>query len=214
MQLPEQDHYEIARAKALQQLRARQEPARLERLGAALDPEGGTVTVPMLCWRVQTRLEPYAMRIVPEDTEPGLTWQILVLNYLGAERPTPPTRFVSFADFAEGRGYEIAYRARVNNRLSHTVGRERDALAAAVERLDGTVVEGDPMRCILRFFPLVEFQIVRHEGDEDFPASCTVLLPDNTLQIFSLEDGIVAAERLVSALEGRTPAREAEAARS
>ncbi len=47
---------------------------------------------------------------------------------------------------------------------------------------------------------------MRSEADEDFPASCNVLLSDNVLTLFSLEDGIVAAERLVSALEGKTPA--------
>ncbi|MFO8007879.1 MAG: DUF3786 domain-containing protein [Candidatus Brocadiia bacterium] len=212
MRPPKQDHYEIARAKALNRLRSSHEPVRLERLGAVLDGGSGTITVPMLCWRVETRLEPYAMRLLAEDVEPDLTWQILVLNYLAAERPAPPTEFVSFADFAEGRGYESAYRGRVNQRLSHTVGRQGDTLKAAVEGLDGTIVEGDPMRCILRFFPLLEFQVVRHEGDEDFPPSCTVLMPDNTLQIFSLEDGIVAAERLVSALEGKSPAGKREAA--
>jgi hypothetical protein len=33
-----------------------------------------------------------------------------------------------------------------------------------------------------------------------------VLLPDNVLSVFTLEDGIVAAERLVAAMEGKTPA--------
>ena len=47
---------------------------------------------------------------------------------------------------------------------------------------------------------------MRSEADEDFPAACNVLFSDNTLDIFSMEDGIVAAERLVSALEGGTPA--------
>jgi len=105
-----------------------------------------------------------------------------------------------------GRSYLPAFQSRVTDRLSHTVGRDGAAFRDAVERLGATPVEGDPVRCILRFFPLVEFQVVRYEGDEEFAPSCNVLFSDNVLSILSLEDGIVAAERMVAALEGKTPA--------
>jgi hypothetical protein len=94
----------------------------------------------------------------------------------------------------------------VNRRLSHTVGRERDAFIRAAERLGAAIGEDDPVRCMFRFFPLLEFQVVRHEGDEDFPPACKVLFPDNLLSLVTMEDGIVAADTLVSALEGKSPA--------
>jgi len=135
-----------------------------------------------------------------------ISWQIIALNYLAAAKPQAPRRFVSFADFAEGRSYLSAFEGRVCRRLSNTAGRTAEGFARAARRLGAEPVGEDPMRCIFRVFPLFEIEVVRYEADEDFPASCNVLLPENTLKLFSLEDGIVAAEKLVSALEGKTPA--------
>ncbi|MHC5034746.1 MAG: DUF3786 domain-containing protein [Planctomycetota bacterium] len=206
MQLPKQDHYELARDAALRRLRERIDAERLSLLGARLSEDGSAVVLPSLCWEFEVQLAPFAMYLLPEREDVSVTWQILALDYLGAENPAPPRRFVSFADFAEGRGYLPAFDSRVNRRLSHTVGRERESFIKAAERLGTAVGEGDPMRGMFRFFPLVEFQVVRYEGDEDFPPACKVLFSDNLLSIFSMEDGIVAAERLASALEGKTPA--------
>ncbi len=213
MSATRQDHYLAAREAALERLKPGLDAERLQKLGASLNPEDGTIGIQVLRWRVQVRPEPYAMHLLPEGGEVQIVWQILVLDYLGAERVTAPTGFVSFADFAEGRSYQQAFEGRANARLSRGVGRTREGLLQAARALGGTVAEGDPLRCMFRFFPLVEFQVVRSEADEDFPASCSVLFSDNMLDIFSLEDGIVAAERLVSALEGKTPAARAGAER-
>ncbi|MFO7957107.1 MAG: DUF3786 domain-containing protein [Candidatus Brocadiia bacterium] len=212
MQLPEQDHYEIARNTALERLKEGLDRPRLERLGVRLSEGENVLTVPLLCWEVAVRLEPCAVTLKPGGQEVAIAWQILVLNYMGARNPEPPHGFLSFADFSEGRGYQSAFEGRVNQRLSHTAGRNRETFVAAVDRLGGTLVEGEPDRCMFRFFPLLEFQVVRYEGDEDFPPSCNVLLPDNALDLFSMEDTIVAAERLVAALDGRTPAARPEEA--
>ena len=208
LQLPEQDHYEIARARALGGLLGRLEPARLAKLGARAAPEGGAVILPTLRWELEVRTDPYEMCVLPGRAEVDEVWEVLALDYLAAQNVVGPGGFVSFADFAEGRGYEQAFDGRVNQRLSHTAGREADGLREAVRRLGGSVAEGDPMRCVLSVFPLLEYQVIRYEADEEFPAACKVLLPDNVLALFSLEDGIVGAEKLVSALEGKSPERQ------
>jgi len=213
MSATQQDHYLVARDAALERLKPRLDAERLQKLGARLNAEDGAIDMQVLPWRVQVRPEPYAMHLLPDGEQVQIVWQILALDYLGAERVAAPTGFVSFADFAEGRSYQQVFEGRADARLSQGVGRTREGLLRAARTLGGTVVEGDPLRCMFRFFPLVEFQVVRSEADEDFPASCSVLFSDNMLDIFSLEDGIVAAERLVSALEGRTPAARAGAER-
>ncbi len=206
MQLPKQDHYEIARDAALSRLQRGMERDRLGVLGARLAEDGAIVDLQALCWQLRVRTQPFSMHLLPGGQEVSLPWQILALDYLAAETPIAPTGFVSFADLVAGRSYLPAFQSRVTDRLSHTVGRDGAAFRDAVERLGATPVEGDPVRCILRFFPLVEFQVVRYEGDEEFAPSCNVLFSDNVLSILSLEDGIVAAERMVAALEGKTPA--------
>lgn len=206
MQLPKQDHYEIARDAALQKLTADLDAARLEALGARLDPETGAIVLPTLCWQIEVQPEPFAMCLLPGREPVAISWQIIALNYLAAPHPQPPHGFVSFADIPEGRSYLSAFDGRVCQRLSHTAGREAAAFEEAARRLGAEPIAGKTTRCIFRVFPLFELEVVRSEADEDFPASCNVLLPDNALALFSLEDGIVAAERLVSALEGKTPA--------
>ncbi|MCK4283945.1 MAG: DUF3786 domain-containing protein [Candidatus Brocadiae bacterium] len=206
MRLPKQDHYEVARDAALHRLRQRADGERLLMLGARHTDSDAAVTLPVLCWELRIQMEPFAMSLLPGGDEVALPWQILALDYLCAREPVPPTGFVSFADFAEGRSYLPAFRSRVTDRLSHTVGRDKTAFIGAAERLGAKPVGGDPVMCIFRFFPLLDFQVARYEADDEFPASCDVLYPDNTLAIFTLEDGIVAAEKLVAALEGKGPA--------
>jgi hypothetical protein len=206
MQPPKQDHYRLARQAAAERLRRSVDPQRLEALGARLDEGARTVTVPSLCWEFRVQLDPFAMAVLPMDAEVADVWQVLVLEYLTAPNPVTPSGFLSFADFAEGRGYLSAFESRVTRRLSATAGRARAAFLAACERLGAAPTQDEPVRCIFRFLPLLELQVVRHEGDEDFPPSCNVLFSDNLLSVASMEGGIVAAERLVSALEGKTPA--------
>lgn len=210
MQLPRQDHYEIARDAAVRKLNADLDAAHLEALGVRMDPETGAITLPLLCWELEVRPDPFEICLLPQRMPVAISWQIIALNYLGAEHPEPPHGFVSFADFAEGRGYLSAFDSRVVQRLSRTVGREGGTFLEAARRLGASPVGRDPVRCIFRFFPLFELQVMRYESDEDFAPYCNVLLPDNTLKLFSLEDGIVAAEKLVSALGGRTPAEPAK----
>jgi hypothetical protein len=206
MPLPVQDHYEVARARAVGRLRGRLTPEHLGVLGAARSADGRAVVVPCLCWEFAVSTEAWRVSLLPEGTRLSVLWEILTLDYLGAACPRPPRSFLSFADITEGRGYQDAFESRVLGRLSGGVGRDRDALVGAVERLGGVAGGGDPLYCMLRFFPLLEFQLVHHAGDGDLAASCNVLFPDNLLSLFSMEDGIVAAERLVSALGGKTPA--------
>ncbi len=205
MQLPPQDHYEIARKRAVEKLRANVQAERLRRLGARLQ-DGGDILLPVLCWEVRVRPDPYDAALSPDGQPLRTVWEILALNYLGVENPVPPRGFVSFADVPEGRGYQSAFEGRVNDRLAGTAGRDRAAFLQAVRHVGGAASGDDPVRCIFRFFPLLEFQVVRWEGDEDFPVSCNVLLSDNAPGMLSLEDGIVAAEKLVSALQGQSPA--------
>lgn len=206
MQLPKQDHYEIAREAALRRLDGKMDAERLNRLGARLADDGTTMTLPVLCWELRVQTAPLAMSLLPDGEQVALPWQILALDYLGANEVVAPRTFVSFADLPEGRGYQSAFDSRVIGRLARTVGRDRQAFVRAAGRLGAVPVEGDPLYCIFRVFPLLEFQVLHYEGNAEFPPSCNVLFPDNTLRIFTLEDAIVAAERLVAALEGKSPA--------
>lgn len=203
MHLPHQDHYERARDAALERARARFNAQRMEALGVVVRAEH--LEVESLCWRFAVRLKPVDVRLMPEGEVVDIVWQILLLGYIGAEEAPPPRRFVSFADFAEGRGYQAAFNGRVLRRLERTVGRERETFVQAAARCGGIYGSDNPLTYLFRFFPRLELQVIRHEGDEEFPPSCQVLFPDNAPHWMPMENLIVAAERLVSSLEGKKP---------
>jgi hypothetical protein len=204
IELPHQDHYDVALRSEVRALNERFDPVRLAALGVEVK-DGRRVELPVLCWRFAVEAEPFAMSLVPGGGRPGVVWQILVLDYLNAEHPRRPTGFRSFADFAGARTYLGVYEARVGERLARTVGADAEQFARAAERCGGIRGTQEPLSYLFRFFPLLELQVVRHEGDEDFPASCTVLFSDNAPDVLTLECMIVAAERLVAVLRGKTP---------
>jgi hypothetical protein len=84
MQLPKQDHYEVARDAALRRLRESLDPDRLGVLWARLSEDGKTIVLPSLCWEFEVRPAPFAISLLPERREVAIVWQILVLDYLGA----------------------------------------------------------------------------------------------------------------------------------
>ena len=204
IRLPHQDHYEIARQRWAERFRERFDRQRLTRLGAVVGEEGA-VTVPSLCWRLRARLDPVSVTVEPDGREAGIVWQILVLEYLAADPGRPPVRFVSFADFPQARSYLKAFEGRVTGRLTDGVGKDRGRFARAAQGCCGVPGSERPLSYLFHFFPSFELQVVRYEGDEEFPPACNVLFADNALDILSAESMIVAAERLVSALHGKGP---------
>jgi hypothetical protein len=202
--LPYQDHYDVALRRELDRLKQRWDSVRLDALGAQLD--GRTAVLPTLSWRLRLTVEPFSMVLLPDGKSCSIVWQILVLNYLNAAPPALPARFLSFADFAEARAYLSVFDGRVNQRLARSVGRTSGALAEAAERCGGVRGTETPQAYLFRFFPRFELQVVRYEGDDDFPPACNVLFPDNAMSILSPEAAVVAAELLVSALKGNGPA--------
>ena len=119
------------------------------------------------------------MTVLPEGQELKLVWQILVLDYLSSECERPQAGFRSFADFPDVRGYLQVFDGRVVQRLARTVGKDKGQFASAAERCEGVRGTDSPLTYLFHLFPRFEIQVVRDEGDEDFPTSFNLLLPDN-----------------------------------
>jgi len=204
IELPRPDHYERALQAAVRRLKERYEPARVEQLGAAVRGHG-EIEVESLCWRFAVRVEPFSVVLLPGGETPDVVWQVLLVDYLSAERPRPPGSFVSFADFPGVRGYLPAFTGRVIRRLERTVGASASELTRAAEGCGGTLGSRTPLSYLFRFFPRFELQVLRHEGDEELSPSCNVLFSDNAPDLLSFESVIVAADKLVSSLQGKGP---------
>lgn len=204
--MAEPDHYLLARDKELQTLRENFNPRRLENLGAEVTSDE-SIRLPCLKWTLRIRLDPFEAVVLPEDKPAGITWQVLALDYLNAFIPPPAREYLSFTDFSELRTYQDAFEGRVTGRLSHGVGADAEQLAEAARACGGELEGENPPLWTFQFFPLFSLQIVRHAGDEELPPTCHVLFPDNAIKLLSTESVIVAAEKLVSSLSGRGPAK-------
>jgi len=131
-------------------------------------------------------------------------WRILVLHYLGiAGRPVPGDVTGTFADLPGGRAYAGVYRARVNERLCATAGREAETLRRAALALGARPAEGGDLAFDVDVFPRLGVRLVWYAGDEEFGPEATLLLPASIGQMLCMEDIVVVSERLVARLGGQ-----------
>ncbi|MBS3763022.1 MAG: DUF3786 domain-containing protein [Planctomycetes bacterium] len=196
--------YESALREEKRRLRENFDPERFEKLGAAVTDEG-RIRLKVLKWHLVIRLDPVSMIVEGDGNGPRMVWQILALDYLNSRNPSSPQSFQGFVAFPEVRAYQKAYQQRVPQRLTHGVGSDAAKFEKAAEEVGGAKSGETPLRYLFRFFPNFELQVVREEADEEFPHECKVLFSDNALDVLSIESMIVAAEKLVSALEGKGP---------
>ena len=206
--MPGIEHYRTARDRALEELKQDLNPWRFENLGAETSEEGRVIRLPVMEWKLELHLDPYRMSVLPIGGEAAVEWQVLALDYLSSMIPPPTKKFISFTDFSELRNYEKPFTGRVIRRLEGGVAREEESFREAAGLCGGEEQSSSPLMYDFPFFPLLSIRIVRHPGDEDLPASCNVLFPDNALRLLTAESVIVAAESLTRCLEGRSPAAE------
>ena len=203
--MPGLEHYRQARDRKLSELRQDLNPRRLGNLGADTE-DGSEIQLPSLRWTLRLRMDPYEAVVLPDEDTLRVSWQVLALDYLAAFIPPPSKDFIGFTDFPELRNYRDPFEGRVIRRLEGGVGRDREALVEAARECGGQKQRDEPLIYDFEFFPLFTLRLVRHPGDEDLPPGCSVLFPDNAVKLLDPESVIVAAERLVGCLEGKTPA--------
>jgi hypothetical protein len=134
----------------------------------------------------------------------GLPWRILVLHYLAVRsRPEPREPGVTFADLATARSYAGVYHGRVIARLCGTAGRTAETLRVAAADLGAEPIAAGDAAFDFRVFPRLTLRLVWHAADDEFPATATLLLPDNIEEFLPAEDVVVLSESLVARLGGR-----------
>ncbi len=197
-----QTNYEEARSRGFAALR-NADPEVLALLGAdKSEPQGWELNV----FDSRYAIDPVRERIVPVgDPSAGevpIEWQILTLHYLAAREPRGEfTRWLSFADIQEGRGYLPVFTKRVIGRLCATAGRDRDSFMQACQKLGGTDFEWGDAGCLFQIFPRLPVSIAWYGGDEELEPGATFLFPDNIQSFFSVEDMVVLAESVVGRLQ-------------
>jgi hypothetical protein len=196
--------YEVAFHRSLEALRTR-DAGTLIALGA-VSVGDRRYELPVLEWRYRIDLVTGTVTHANDGAagDVPMVWRILVLHYLASRRPdSVMTRWVSYAEFQDVRGYEKVFRGRVMGRLCATAGRSREAFTAAGQRLRGQPFPEGDAGFRFQVFPRLAVAIAWFSGDDELPPSVSFLLPDNALDFLPLEDLVVLSESVVSRLQGR-----------
>jgi len=197
---PPQNNYADAVLRAIEHL-STQNNSQLQLLGAK--PKDDVWELPVLndVFEIDTKLGRVSML---SGGEVSLPWKILSLHYLGVrgdvEKMTPS---LGFANISAGRVYADVYKARVISRLCGTAGRNADTMRAAADKIGGMKIEDGDMGYDFNLFPKISLRLLWYAPDEEFPPSATVLLPENILSFFSVEDTVVLSESLIARLSGK-----------
>ena len=202
--LPRQNNYEVAADRAWARLLER--PADdLRALGAQPVRAAGAGRWALEVLDAQFEIDP-AQRTIAllGGGHVGTMWHILALHYLLARLPVPQAaRQITFEEIPDARGYAAPYNGRVISLFCATVGRSRETLLAAAERLRAAPAQGGDLAFQLQVFPHVPLDIVWYAGDAELPAGAGFLYADNIAAILDVEDIVVMAERVVSRLRGK-----------
>ena len=198
---PPQSNYADAVQHAINRLKL-QSNSQLQRLGA--NPKGEVWELPVLNekFEIDTKLGRVS---TPGGGDVSLWWRILALHYLGVQGDggkMPPS--LGFADISAGRSYSGVYKARVISRLCGTAGRNAETLQAAAEKIGGAKIKEGDLGYDFTIFPKICLRLLWYAPDEEFPPSATVLLPENILSFFTVEDTVVLSESLIAVLSGKS----------
>jgi len=196
---PPQQNYQQAADRAMDAVR-KQSPNQMTWLGA--DYTDDQWSLPVLDDVLTVDLE-NGKSLTSAGEQTGPWWLILTLHYLAiTDRPESKTPDITFAELPAARAYAPVFQQRVIARLCHTVGRERETLLQAGEKLGDRVESVGDIAFDFRVFPQIALRLIWYGGDDELGPSATLLLPNNIESYFCIEDIVVLSERLVSRLSG------------
>jgi hypothetical protein len=198
---PAQHPYEQAFGLGFDVLTSRELSAdKLQALGAARN--GEIIRVPAL--RQALLVDPARREVLVEGSgRAKITWALLAIHYLCADEVGIDTREVSLKHFADCRGYCTVFEKRIVERFLATSGRTKERFQELSEQLQGTRISSPGIGYRFDVLPRVPVTIVRHDEDEEFGPSASVLYQADAGHLLPAEDRIVAAELLLDALSGK-----------
>jgi len=130
-------------------------------------------------------------------------FDILVIHYLvGCQASGPVGDLVLFRQLKGGEAYNDTFQKRVGDRLAKEFGEDPEALVRAGDRLNGTRRPKGSASVELPLFPKVPVTVIVWRGDDEIPATCTVLFDRSVGEIFQTEDVAVAGAFIVEKLIG------------
>ena len=150
----------------------------------------------------------YRLQVPSCFFEPGdlaLEEKILILHYLSStDPPDPSPELVTFSGLSGGMFYYPTYRKRGPNRVLKAFGAAPDRLFDAAAALGGRKADFGDVSVVIPILPHIDFTVVIHRGDEEFPPETQFLFRKDITAFLPLEDvaviGGIIATRLQKAV--------------
>jgi hypothetical protein len=140
-------------------------------------------------------------RLITSSQPHDRFFEILVMHYLiGCQLSYPSGELVLFRQLKGGEAYNDAFHRRVNERLAKEFGTDPGALVKAGCRLNGKIRSKGSASVELLLFPKVPVTVIVWSGDEEVPASSTILFDRGIGDIFPTEDVAIAGSFIVERL--------------
>ncbi len=137
-----------------------------------------------------------------KEGEVNIIFQILYLHYLCSSSGLPlKDEWISFKELPGGQIYITPFQNRAVKPFIKVFGKQPDSLTKAAKKLGGTPGTYGDMSYILPVFPRVPFMFVLWTGDEEFPASGTILFDASAGSYLPTEDFAMLSGLLVSKIK-------------
>jgi len=201
--MPRIDDYIAACALARERLAAHPYEALLKRSG--FEPEAGrALRVPFLNRVFRLSYPDFEFHdVAAPGKEIPIQEQVLVLHYLQADLPGPPSGdWVAYREVPGAAFYFAAFVKRAVDPLKKAFGHDLAGLKRAAARLDGAAVGFGDAGFEFRLFPKVPVRLILYAGDEEFPAEASILFDRSIAGMLSPEDIAWLAGMLVYRLVG------------
>ncbi len=128
-------------------------------------------------------------------------FQVLILHYLTGPGAALRGQWISFKELPGGLFYQDPFYGRAVLPLVRFFGSQPAGLLRAGEGLGGKPVDQGDAGIELSPFPRLPVRIVIWAGDEEIPASGTILFDASAPEMLATEDFAVLAEYLVKRLK-------------
>lgn len=134
--------------------------------------------------------------------EANIIFQILFLHYLtDASGMALKKEWISFKELPGGQIYITPFQNRAVKPFTRVFGSQPESFSRAAEHLGGEKSTYGDLSYVLPVFPRVPFMFVLWEGDEEFPASGTILFDATAGSYLPTEDFAMLSGLLVSKLK-------------
>ncbi len=132
---------------------------------------------------------------------PPIAVQIVVLHYLiHADGARPADEWISFRQLPGGRSYDPVFQGRTSRRLARAFQDFPHRLITAAEALNGERLTFGDASFMFRVLPRLRMAVIFYGGDEEFPASATVLFDGAASHYLPTEDLAVLGDLLTAQL--------------